>query len=170
MGHDVIINGVPISEDALREMLEMLQHQNTSDGDEPGACISSENFERVIDDDGDIIIKRMWRYGRWVDVENVEEEETGRTLTAEEEAERWKELNKKWARSADARRKRQYEDRKEDREGKKLLDDILDVFAEQERRISWAYFVLHNPRATEEQRQRAQEIMDSIPDDDDEED
>lgn len=46
---------------------------------------------------------------------------------------------------------------------------ILDVFAEQERRISWAYFVLHNPRATEEQRQRAQEIMDSIPDDDDEE-
>ena len=32
MGHDIIINGVPINEDAMRELLEMLQHQNTSDG------------------------------------------------------------------------------------------------------------------------------------------
>lgn len=75
MGNDVIINGVPISEDALREMLEMLERQNTSDGDEPGACIRSENFEWVISDDGDIIIDKMWRYGRWVDVKDAQEEE-----------------------------------------------------------------------------------------------
>lgn len=98
MGHDIIINGVPISEDALREMMAMLERQNTSDGDEPGSCIQSENFEWVIDDDGDIVIKRMWRCWRWIDVENVEEEETGKTLTAEEEAERWEELKKKMGR------------------------------------------------------------------------
>ena len=145
MGHDIIINGVPISEDALREMMAMLERQNTSDGDEPGSCIQSENFEWVIDDDGDIVIKRMWRCWRWIDVENVEEEETGKTLTAEEKAERWEELKKKWA-------------------------DLAESMAALDRRISWAHFVLHNPRATEEQRQRAQEIMDSIPDDEDEED
>lgn len=145
MGHDIIINGVPISEDALREMMAMLERQNTSDGDEPGSCIQSENFEWVIDDDGDIVIKRMWRHGRWFDVENAGKEETGITLTAEEEAERWKKLKKEWA-------------------------GLGASIAAQDRRISWAYFVLHNPRATEEQRQRAQEIMDSIPGDDDEED
>ena len=97
MGHDIIINGVPISEDALREMLEILERQNTSDGDEPGACISSDNFEWVIDDDGDIIIERMWRYGRWFDIKDAGKEETGMTLSKEEEAERWGELKKEWA-------------------------------------------------------------------------
>lgn len=145
MGHDIIINGVPITEDALREMMEILERQNTSDGDDPGSCIQSENFEWVISDDGDIVIKEMWRHGRWFDVENAGKEETGITLTAEEEAERWEELKKEWA-------------------------ELAASIAAQDRRISWAYFVLHNPRATEEQRQRAQEIMDSIPDDDDEED
>lgn len=165
MGNDIIINGVPISEDALRELLEMLERQNTSDGDEPGSCIQSENFEWVIDDDGDIVIKRMWRRWRWIDVENVEEEETGKTLTAEEEAERWEELKKKWAELAE------YEQEKNNKsDAEKLLRGFCESLAEQNRRISWAHFVLHNPRATEEQRQRAQEIMNSIPDDDDEED
>lgn len=145
MGHDIIINGVPISEDALREMLAILERQNTSDGDDPGACIRSENFEWFIGDDGDIIIKKMWRHFRWFDVENAGKEETGITLTAEEEAERWEELKKEWA-------------------------ELAASMAALDRRISWAHFMLHNPRATEEQRQRAQEIMDSIPDDDDEED
>lgn len=165
MGHDVIINGVPISEDAMREMLEMLERQNTSDGDEPGACIKSENFEWVISDDGDIVIKEMFRYDRWVDVENAEEEETGKTLTAEEEAERWDELKKEWAKLAESE---QEKDNRPDAE--KLLKDCAASMAAQDRCISWAYFALHNPRATEEQRQRAQEIMDSIPDDDEEED
>lgn len=163
MGNDVIINGVPISEDALREMLEMLEHQNTSDGDEPGACIRSENFEWIIDDDGDIIIDKMWRYGRWVDVKDAEEEEMGRTLTKEEETERWDELKKEWAKLAESE---QEEDNRPDVE--KLLKDFTTSIAAQDRCISWAYFALHNPRATEEQRQRAQEIMDSIPDDDEE--
>lgn len=145
MGHDIIINGVPISEDALREMLEMLERQNTSDGDEPGACIRSENFKWIIDDDGDIVIKRMWRHGRWFDVENAGKEETGITLTAEEEAERWEELKKEWA-------------------------ELAASMAALDRRISWAHSVLHNPRATEEQRQRAQEIVDSIQDDNEDED
>ena len=145
MGHDIIINGVPISEDALREMLEMLERQNTSDGDEPGARIRSDNFELSINDDGDIVIKKMFRYGRWFDVENAGKEETGITLTAEEEAERWKKLKKEWA-------------------------GLGASIAAQDRRISWAHFMLHNPRATEEQRQRAQEIMDSIQDDNEEED
>ena len=138
MGHDVIINGVPISEDALREMLEMLERQNTSDGDEPGACIRSENFEWTISDDGDIIIGKMWRGYRWIDVSSGDMEEMP---TEEEDNARWR-----------------------------LIDDMLSSRAEEDRRISWAHFVLHNPRATEEQRQRAQEIMNSIPDDDDEED
>lgn len=138
MGHDVIINGVPISEDALREMLEMLERQNTSDGDEPGACIRSENFEWTISDDGDIIIGKMWRGYRWIDVSSGDMEEMP---TEEEDNARWR-----------------------------LIDDMLSSRAEEDRRISWAYFVLHNPRATEEQRREAQEIMDSIQDDNEEED
>lgn len=169
MGHDIIINGVPISEDALREMLEMLEHQNTSDRDEPGACIRSENFEWVISDDGDIVIKKILRYGRWIDIKNAEREETGRTLTKEEEAERWHELKKEWASMAESE---QGEDNGPDNgpDAEKLLREYAASIAAQDRRISWAYFVLHNPRATEEQRQRAQEIMDSIPDYDEEED
>ena len=163
MGHDIIINGVPISEDAMRELLEMLERQNTSDGDDPGAHISSENFEWVINDNGDIIVEKMWRYGRWVDIENVEEEETGRTLTAEEEAERWGKLKKEWAKLAESE---QEEDNGTDAE--KLLREYATSIAAQDRHIRWAYFALHNPRATEEQRQRAQEIMDSIPDYDEE--
>lgn len=163
MGHDVIINGVPISEDAMRELLEMLEYQNTSDGDEPGAVIRSEHFEWVINDDGDIVIKEMLRYGRWVDIKNAEREETGRTLTKEEEAERWHELKKEWASMAESEQK---EDNRPDAE--KLFRDFAASIAAQDRRISWAHFVLHNPRATEEQRQRAQEIMDSIPDYDEE--
>ncbi len=138
MGHDIIINGVPISEDALREMLEILERQNTSDGDEPGACIQSENFEWTIDNDGNIIINKMWRGYRWLDVSSGDMDEMP---TEEEDNARWK-----------------------------LIDDMLSSWAKKDRRISWAHFVLHNPRATPEQRQRAQEIMDSIPDDDDEED
>lgn len=169
MGHDIIINGVLISEDALRELLEMLERQNTSDGDEPGAVIRSEHFEWTINDNGDIIIKKMWIYGRWVDIENVEEEEMGRTLTKEEEAERWHELKKEWASMAESE---QGEDNGPDNgpDAEKLLREYAASIAARDRRISWAFFVLHNPRATEEQRQRAQEIVDSIPDDDDEED
>ena len=137
MGNDVIINGVPISEDALRELLEMLERQNTSDGDEPGACISSENFKWTINDDGDIIVNMMWRGYRWLDVSSGALDEMP---TDEEDNARWK-----------------------------LIDDMLRSRAEEDRRISWAHFVLRNPRATEEQRREAQEIMDSIPDDDDEE-
>lgn len=138
MGHDIIINDVPISEDALRELLEMLEHQNTSDGDEPGACIRSENFEWSINDDGDIVVNKVWRSYRWI---NVSSGDTDEMPTEEED---------------NARRK--------------LIDDMLSSWAEKDRRISWAHFVLHNPRATAEQRREAQEIMDSIPDDDDEED
>ena len=116
----------------------MLERQNTSDGDDPGACISSDNFEWVISDDGDIIVKKMWRGYRWIDVSSGD---LDKMPTEEEDSARWK-----------------------------LIDDMLSSRAEEDRRISWAYFVLHNPRATEEQRQRAQEIMDSIPDDDDGED
>ena len=168
MGHDVIINGVPISEDALRELLEMMERQNTSDRDEPGAAIRSEHFDWVINDDGDIVIKDMLRYGQWVDIENAEEEETGKTLTAEEEAERWGELKKEWDNTADAKRKQEAEKKNAD-EMKRLIEEYAASLAAQDRRIRWAYFVLHNPRATEEQRQEAQEIIDSIPDDDNEE-
>lgn len=138
MGHDIIINGVPISEDALREMLEMLERQNTSDGDEPGACISSENFEWTINDDGDIIVNKMWRGYRWLDASSGALDEMP---TEEEDTTRWK-----------------------------LIDDMLRSRAEEDRRISRAHFVMHNPRATEEQRREAAEILDSIPDYDDEED
>lgn len=165
MGHDVIINGVPISEDAMRELLEMLEYQNTSDGDEPGAVIRSEHFEWVINDDGDIVIKEILRYGRWIDIKDAGKEEIGRTLSKEEEAERWHELKKEWASMAESE---QGEDNGPDAE--KLLREYAASIAAQDRRISWAYFVLHNPRATEEQRQRAHEIMDSIPDYDVEED
>lgn len=165
MGHDVIINGVPISEDAMRELLEMLEYQNTSDGDEPGAVIRSEHFEWTINDNGDIVINEILRYGRWIDIEDAGKEEMGRTLSKEEEAERWHELKKEWASMAESE---QGEDNGPDAE--KLLREYAASIAAQDRRILWAHFVLHNPRATEEQRQRAQEIMDSIPDYDVEED
>ena len=138
MGHDIIINGVPISEDALRELLEMLERQNTSDGDEPGAHIRSENFEWSVNGNGDIVIDKMWRGYRWIDVSSGD---LDKMPTEEEDSARWK-----------------------------LIDDMLSSWADRDRRISWAHFVLHNPRATAEQRREAQEIMDSIPDYDDEED
>ena len=153
MGHDIIINGVPISEDALREMLEMLERQNTSDGDEPGACIRSEHFEWTIDDDGNIIINKMWRGYRWLDVSSGDMDEMP---TEEEDAARWKSISEMLARNE--------EKKKKGNDAEKLLKDFSESLAAQDRRISWAHFVLHNPRATEEQRREAAEILDSIPD------
>lgn len=94
MGHDVIINGVPISEDALRELLEMIRWQNTSDGDEPGSCIRSENFEWTVNDDGDIIIEKMWRGYRWT---NVSSGDTEKMPTEEEDTARWELIERKLA-------------------------------------------------------------------------
>ena len=164
LGRVAIIGGIMITEEAAQELAEILRQQNTTDRDEPGASIVSDNFRYYIDGDGDAIITSVMCGREWQSVEAPDRE-------PEEDEGKWEEVIK-YLDSEDQGREREKEQGEDNGpDAEKLLRDFAASIAAQERRISWANFVMHNPRATEEQRREAAEILDSIPDyDDDEED